>query len=48
MTLNYEVVLKDPNICEWKNDLEQYHVSYDGRLWVRCYINSFKHKEVKC
>lgn len=32
----------DPIVCEWKNDLEQYHVSYDGRLWPCCYFNSFK------
>ena len=32
----------DPIVCEWKNDLEQYHVSHDGRLWPCCYFNSFK------
>lgn len=29
--------------CAWKNELRQYHVSYDGKLWPCCYFNSFKH-----
>ena len=39
---NDEVVLKDPIYCAWQKEVQQYHVSYDGRLWPCCYMNSTK------
>jgi len=32
----------EPIECAWKNELEQYHVSYNGRVWPCCYLNSTK------
>jgi len=39
---NDEMILEDPVHCTWQKELEQYHVSYDGRLWPCCYFNTTK------
>ena len=28
--------------CSWGNDLKQYHVGYDGRLWPCCYLDNYR------
>lgn len=35
-----DTVSVEPIMCEWKHEMQQYHLSYDGRLWPCCYINS--------
>ena len=45
-----DTVSVEPIMCEWKHEMQQYHLSYDGRLWPCCYINSATtkyNKEIK-